>query len=277
MYKLIAVDMDGTLLGDNHAISEASKKAIQEAREQGVQVVLATGRPLVGIEKFLEELDLISEQNYAICYNGSVVQNTGTGEVIAKQILNGQDLHQLYGLSLELGVNIHAFSRSGLITPKASKYTRHEADLNGIDFQVADFKKIGADEDIIKIMFVDEEERLSRAISRLPQSVKEAYTIVQSSPFFLEFLNKRAHKGEGVKKLAEHLGISREEIICVGDAGNDLHMIEYAGLGVAMGNAFNEIKHAADFITKTNNEDGVAHVIETFILGNKGKCSASAE
>lgn len=266
MYKLIAVDMDGTLLGDNHAISEGSKKAIKRAREQGVQVVLATGRPLAGIEAFLEELDLVSDQDYAICYNGSIVQNTGTGEVIAKQILNGSNLHQLYELSLELGVNIHAFSRNGLITPKASKYTQHEADLNGIDFQVVDFRDIEADEDIIKIMFVDDEEKLNRAISQLPQFVTETYTVVQSAPFFLEFLNKQSNKGEGVKKLAERLGISREEIICVGDAGNDLHMIEYAGLGVAMGNAFEEIKDAADFITKTNNENGVAHVIETFIL-----------
>ncbi|MEG0857514.1 MAG: HAD-IIB family hydrolase, partial [Terrisporobacter sp.] len=95
------------------------------------------------------------------------------------------------------------------------------------------------------------------------------YTIVRSTPFFLEFLNPQANKGAGIGLLAHELGIKQDEIICVGDAGNDKHMIEYAGLGVAMGNATEDIKDLADYITLSNDDDGVAHVINKFILNER--------
>ena len=115
-------------------------------------------------------------------------------------------------------------------------------------------------------MMIDEPEILQKAIDNLPEDLYEKYTVVRSAPYFLEFLNKEANKGTGVGMLADHLGIKKEEVICVGDAGNDLHMIEYAGLGVAMENATDDVKEKAGYITKSNNEDGVAHVIEKFML-----------
>ena len=103
-------------------------------------------------------------------------------------------------------------------------------------------------------------------IEMIPEEVSNKYTVVRSAPFYLEFLNKAVNKGAGVAALAEKLNIKQEEVICIGDAGNDIHMIEYAGLGVAMGNAFPEVKKVANFITKTNEQDGVAHIINKFIL-----------
>src|SRR5699024_3086081 len=99
----------------------------------------------------------------------------------------------------------------------------------------------------------------------------DLYNIVRSTPFFLEFLPLAANKGSGIEKLAQHLGFTADEIICIGDAGNDFHMIEYAGLGVAMGNATDEIKAIADYITADNLNSGVAEVIEKFILNQKGE------
>ena len=117
-------------------------------------------------------------------------------------------------------------------------------------------------------MMIDEPEILGPAMEKLPKEVYEKYTVVRSTPFFLEFLNKEVNKGVGVELLAKHLGIKREEVMTFGDAGNDLHMIEYAGLGVAMANAFDEVKEAANYITDTNENDGVAKAIEKFILEN---------
>jgi Cof subfamily protein (haloacid dehalogenase superfamily) len=113
---------------------------------------------------------------------------------------------------------------------------------------------------------IDDPEILQKAVDNLPQEVYEKYTVVRSAPFFLEFLNKEVNKGVGVEMLAKHLGVKREEVITMGDAGNDLHMIEYAGMGIAMGNAFDEVKEAANYITDSNNEDGVAKAIEKFVL-----------
>lgn len=266
MYKLIAVDMDGTLLREDKTISEETLKAISLAKKQNVKVVLATGRPVAGIKRYLSQLNLLDDNDYALAFNGALVQNTKNGEIISSSTLSYDDLHYLYSLSQELQINIHAFSTEGLITPKMSKYTEVECNINGIEASIVDFTTLDKNTEFIKIMMIDEPEKLDRAISQLPADINEKYTVVRSAPYFLEFLNKHSNKGEGIKTLAKHLDIDIKDIICVGDAGNDLHMIKYAGLGVAMGNAFPEIKEIADYVTLTNNEDGVAHVIHKFIL-----------
>ena len=266
MYKIIALDMDGTLLDDDKKITEENKKALMRAKDKGVKVVLSSGRPKDGLIKYLDELELIQDDEYVLSYNGCLVQEAKSGKILHEVGLKGTDLHYMYTLSREFNVNIHAFSEKyGLITPKMSKYTEVEASLNGIEPTIIDFFDIPDDENIIKIMLVDEAEILDEAISRLPQEAYDKYNIVKSAPYFLEIINKNGNKGEGLKALAEHLGVKREEVMAFGDASNDREMIEYAGLGVAMENAMEEIKEVADYITCNNNEDGVAKVINKFI------------
>ncbi|EHI98839.1 Cof-like hydrolase [Clostridium sp. DL-VIII] len=267
MYKLIALDMDGTLLTTDKRVSEKNKAAIKEAEAKGVKIVLASGRPLIGITKYLNELDLLKDDDYVLSFNGGLVQNTKTQKVVSKLPLKGRDLKNIYRISKELNINIHAFSaKDGLITPKISQYTEHEADINGIEINIRDFNEIDDEEDIIKVMMIDPQEILDPAIKKLPAELYEKYSVFKSAPFFLEFTNKEVDKGLGLKKLGEYLGIKKEEIIACGDAGNDLSMVKYAGLGVAMENATKEVKEAANFITTSNDEDGIANVIEKFIL-----------
>lgn len=267
MYKLIAIDMDGTLLREDKSVSERTKNAIKLAKEKGVYVVIATGRPIDGVSRYLEELDMLGENDYVLSYNGGLVLKTKSREVVSKTVLTGADLHYLHNLSKELGVNIHAFSEvHGLMTPKNSKYTEVEANINGIKITINDYSDIEDDHSIIKVMMIDEPEVLQKAIDNLPKEVYEKYTVVRSAPFFLEFLNKKVNKGTGVELLAKHLNIKQEEIMTFGDAGNDLDMIVYAGMGVAMANAFDEVKEAANYITDSNENDGVAKAIEKFVL-----------
>ncbi|MGL5224582.1 MAG: Cof-type HAD-IIB family hydrolase, partial [Aeromonas sp.] len=210
---------------------------------------------------------LTTEDDYVICYNGALVQKVADQQVIRSQLLTGSDASAIAKLATELGVNIHGFSVTrGLISPRVSTYTEHESRLIGMPIHLIDFATLPADEQIMKVMMIDEAPLLSRAIAQLPAALYERYTVVQSAPFFLEFMNKNSNKGTGVAALAEHLGLSAEQVICVGDAGNDRHMIEYAGLGVAMGNATDDIKQLAQHITARNDEDGVAKVIEQFVL-----------
>lgn len=267
MYKLLALDMDGTLLTTDKKVSKKNEAAIKAAEAKGVKIVLASGRPLAGLTRYLEELDLLKGEDYVLSFNGGLVQNTKNGEIVSKVSLKGSDLKYIYHISKELNINIHAFSaRDGLIAPKISQYTEYEAKLNGIDFSIKDFNEVDDDEDIIKVMMIDPQEILDPAIEKLPNEVYEKYSVFKSAPFFLEFTNKEVDKGLGLKKLGEYLGIKREEIIACGDAGNDLSMVKYAGLGVAMDNATQEVKEAANFITTSNDEDGIANVIEKFIL-----------
>lgn len=266
MYKLIALDMDGTLLSEDKTISKANFKAIQRAKAKGVKVVLATGRPINGIKKYLKELNLIEAGDYAVAYNGALVQRTKDGKIIADNPMNIEDLNYLYELSKRLKVHIHFLTESKCVTTEINEYSMVEATINEIPLEVADFSKIPLDTNVVKIMFIDEANYLSKVIEQLPSEVYDKYTVVRSAPYFLEFLNKKVNKGFGVGLLAENLGISHKEVICIGDAGNDIDMIKYAGLGVAMGNAFPEVKQIADYVTCTNEEDGVAKVINKFIL-----------
>lgn len=268
MYKIMALDMDGTLLNQNKVVTERTKEALEKAREYGVKVVLASGRPLDGLKRYLEELNLVDNDEYVLSYNGCLVQETKSGKIIYEKGLTGKDLHRLYDLSSSLGVNIHAFApnKGGLITPKHSKYTQLEADINQIDINICDFSEIAEDENIVKIMWIDEPEILDKAIKAIPKELYEEYFIVKSTPYFLEIFNKDSGKGAALKALAKHINAKAEEVIAVGDAGNDLDMIEYAGLGVAMGNATDAVKEIAQFITATNNEDGIADVVDKFIL-----------
>ena len=269
MYKLIAIDMDGTLLNDERQISPENYEAIQKARQNGVKIVLASGRPLVGFKRYLEELHLVSEEDYVVAFNGAIVQSTGGNQIISKTTLGLEDYKELYELSKDLKVNIHALTEDTVISPKDSKYTRLESEINLIHKNIIAVEEVPEDTAILKVMFIDDPEIIDEVVDKIPETISDKYTIVRSEPFFLEFLHKSVNKGTGVAALAEKLNIKQEEVICIGDAGNDMHMVKYAGLGVAMGNAFPELKRAASFITRTNDEHGVAHVINKFILSGE--------
>ena len=138
--------------------------------------------------------------------------------------------------------------------------------MNGIEITIKDFNEIDDNEEIIKVMMIDPAEILDPAIEKLPKDLYEKYSVFKSAEFFLEFTNKEVDKGLGLKKLGEYLGIAKDEMIACGDAGNDLSMVKYAGMGVAMGNATNDVKEIANYITLSNDEDGIAKVTEKFIL-----------
>lgn len=265
MYKLIAIDMDGTLLNKDEMISERNKYAIERVRNKGIKVVIASGRPIHGLEAYLKELKLVSDEDYVMSYNGGMIQKVETKEVLVKNVLRGQDLHDLYKVAKQLNVNIHAFSDRGCITPKINTYSELEGRMNGIPVYEINYDEVKVDEEIIKVMFIDDEEIIDRVIKDLPEELYKKYNIVRSMPFFLEFLSKESGKGQGIKRLINHLGIRKEEVICIGDAGNDIDMLKFAGVGIAMGNALEEVKQIADYVTKSNQEDGVAYAIEKFV------------
>lgn len=268
MYKLIALDIDGTVLREDKSLSNGVKEAIAKAAAKGIKVVITTGRPIKGISKILNQLNLRSEGDYAIGYNGGVIQKTHNEEVTSQILMPEDSFELLYRLSLDLNVHIQALTSKEVITPNKdiSHYTVIEAYISEIPLFYKTPEEIMEIKKFNKIMLVDHPEVLEEAIKNLPDWIYEKFNVVKSTPYFLEILPKEVSKGEGLKMLADSLGIKQEEIIAVGDADNDLDMIKYAGLGVAMGNAFENVKEIADYITKSNEEDGVAHVINKFIL-----------
>ena len=270
MYKLVAIDIDGTLMNDRKEITKEVNDAIQAAKAKGVRVVICTGRPIVGVQSIIEELKLNDEDDFVITFNGALVQNTHTKEVESQITLTYENLKELYELSLEIHSPLQFFDTENLYTPnrKISIYTVHEAHINQVPINYLPIDEVSKDMLIPKVMFIDEPERLNTIIANIPESFWEKYTFVKSTPFFLEILDPSVSKGNAVKLLAEKLGIKREEVICIGDGENDLSMIEYAGCGVAMDNAVSVVKEVAQFHTLSNNDHGVAYAIEKLILGS---------
>lgn len=269
MYKLIALDMDGTLLNSQKKLTPRVCDAITRAKEKGIKVILASGRPFEGMLPTLQALGLDGNEDIALTYNASLILNVASKNIISSALLKIDDAIQLFTIANKLNVNIHAYSMThGLITPKHNKYTYYEAKLNHIPVTEFDFHKLSSDDTILKVMMIDEPNILAQAIRQLPLYLEDKYSMAKSMPFFFEFMHKKSNKGNGMQVLASHLGLSAKQIICVGDAANDLEMIKFSGLGIAMQNATDEIKSHANYITDSNDNDGVAKVIEKYILNH---------
>jgi len=268
MYKLIALDIDGTLLNSDKKITSDVFNSIQEAKKSGAKVVLSTGRPLPGVTPLLKQLNLTDEGDYVICFNGAVVQEVKSERVISNIEMTYNDFKTIYKIVKELDTKVHINTPTNVITPhdEPSKYTVLEAELNQIPIVYKSEDEIDDSITFCKIMIIDEPEKLEEILNVLPKEIFKKYTVVRSAPFFLEFLNKAANKGTALQALCKNIGMDIQSTIAVGDEENDQHMIKLAGLGVAMGNARDSIKEIASYITKTNNEHGVAHVIDKFIL-----------
>ncbi|WP_078392280.1 sugar-phosphatase [Shouchella patagoniensis] len=268
MYKLIAIDMDGTLLNDQHQVTEEVKRALIEAKAIGVTIVLCTGRPLGGVTRYLTDLELNQEGDYVIAYNGALVQDSFSNKAVVSLALAHSDLQELAALAEELDSPMHFFDAERLYTANKdiSPYTVYESYVTQVPLSYCALEQVNAGIEIPKVMFIDEPGKLEQTIAKIPASYRERYTMVKSAPFFYEILHPEVSKGNAVKHLAEKLGIRQNEVMCIGDNGNDLSMITYAGCGVAMANAIPELKAVADVETLSNNQDGVAHAIREYVL-----------
>lgn len=269
MYKLVAIDIDGTLLNGAHELVEEVKQAIIEAGRMGVKIVLCTGRPLSGIRRYLGELDLLHVGDYAVTFNGGMVLETATEKVLKSFALELPEVKEIFDFCLANDANMTYFDANHMYTPHRhiAPITCEDALLLQTPLYYQPAEEITAEMDIAKIMVLNDPIQINKLIASLTDELKEKYYIVNSVPYNLEFLKKGVNKGTALQALAESLGIERSEVMAIGDAVNDLEMLRYAGLGVVMGNASADIKAVADFETKTNNEAGVAYAIRHFIEG----------
>ncbi|GFH41789.1 sugar phosphate phosphatase [Lactococcus hodotermopsidis] len=265
--KLVAIDIDGTLVNNNREITPEVFDAVQQAKAAGVKIVIATGRPLLGVKNILSALNLLEAGNYVITYNGALVQATDTGEAFIDEPLTYEDYLDIETESRRLETPLHSITMRAIYTHNRniSKYTVNEAYITGLPLKYRTAAEMSGKE-IVKMMYIDEPEKLDETISKLPTRFTERYNIVKSTPFYLEILNKNASKGLAVQHLAEKLGISHEETMAIGDEENDRSMLEAVGTPVVMANGNPELKKIAKHITKSNDESGVAHAINEWVL-----------
>ncbi|MGG2063341.1 Cof-type HAD-IIB family hydrolase [Bacillus sp. S14(2024)] len=268
-YKMIVLDLDDTLLRDDHTISPRTKEALMKAQERGVKVVLASGRPTFAMWAVAKELNLEEYGSFILSFNGAKIINCKTNKELFSSTLSPEIVHNLYKTSQNEDVWIHTYIGDDIVTEENNEYTEVEAHITGMPIIEVDSFVDAVKEPVVKVLMMEAPERLVEVEKKLQQELEDQLSVMRSKPFFLEFTEAGVTKGTSLNQLIQKLSIKREEVIAMGDSYNDLAMIEFAGLGVAMGNAPDDIKAIANYVTDTNMNDGVAKVVEQFVLNSE--------
>ncbi len=267
-FRLIAADLDDTLLDNNSKISFRSREAIRKAVAKGVMFVIATGRMFKTSISYMEELDIDSDCPL-INYHGALIKTSQSEEVIFHRPLEHDLALKLVGEAEQQDCHISLFVGDELYIKEENEFSRYYQALTGLEMQAVgdlSFFMAGNKMNPSKISVICLNNHIDRVETRLKDRFGEKLSILQSRPYFLEITDRRATKGQALSWLAGKLGIKPEEVMAFGDGYNDLDMLEFAGLGVAVANARPEVILAADMITSSNSEDGVAEVIEKYVL-----------
>jgi Cof subfamily protein (haloacid dehalogenase superfamily) len=272
MYKLIAIDLDGTLLNSKKRISETNIKYIKEVIEKEVKVVVCSGRIYAGAKIFARQ---ISVNDTLIACNGAIIKDIGTDEVLYYNSMNIPDCIRVIDICHELDIYFHVYIGDTMYTERLEFsslfYWKRNQELpqdEQVDIRLVQNmyevieKNAGK---VLKIVVISNDPNIL-ADARKKVCCIDSVEVMSSDSNNFEVMNQGVNKGNALKFIAGKLGIKREEIIAIGDNENDYTMIEYAGLGVAMGNAEEKIKGIAKYVTCTNDQDGVAHCIKRFVL-----------
>lgn len=265
--KILVLDIDGTLVTSTKDISPETKKKLIEIQEMGHIVMLASGRPSPGMLRYAKELEFEKFGGYILSYNGACIINCKTGEIVHEEILPGEVIPQLYDFAMEHGCGLVTY-RDGVVLSATDmdEFIEIETRINTMPFKKIDNFVEYVDFNVYKCLMTAPPEEAEKHVTLLQERFSDQLTIFRSEPFFIEIMPKDIDKSTSLTHMLERIGMKREDAICCGDGYNDLTMISYAGVGVAMGNARDEVKAVADYITKTNDEDGLVEVIEKFIL-----------
>ncbi len=263
MYKMLVIDVDDTLLNDELKVPEETKQALVTAAEQGIIITLATGRMFASAKQTALQLGLNVP---IITYQGALVKNVIDEKVhyectVPRDVAGGvMEWAEQNGLHLQLYVNDKLYTRED--NDKIKMYSK----MSNVPYRVEpDYAKL-LEMPTMKMLVIDEPERLDALKPDLEKLLGAEAHITKSKPNFLEVMHPQGTKGTALRHLAAEYGCTVEQVIAIGDSWNDHDMIETAGLGVAMGNAIPALKEIADYVTLTNNEQGVKHVIEKFIF-----------
>lgn len=266
-YKMIVLDLDGTLTNRDKVITPRTKEALLEAQKRGTIVVLASGRPTYGVLPLAEELELEKYGSYILSFNGGVIYNCRSHEIVFKKQLPVEANWQILHVAKELGVDILTYENQWIITNnEENQYAKLESKINHLKLRQVEDMEAYVRFSVPKFLMLGDGDVLAGVEPRAKAVLGDKYSVYRSDPWFLEVLPKGIDKAQSLGQLLRILGLDVSEMIACGDGYNDLSMIQYAGLGVAMENAVPPVRAAADYITLSNNDDGVAHVVEKFLL-----------
>ncbi|MFD1393264.1 Cof-type HAD-IIB family hydrolase [Lacticaseibacillus jixianensis] len=269
--KLIATDIDDTLLNSNRQLTAHTIAVLKQAHARGVKVVLCTGRPLQAVQPLLDQLGLSGQDEYAITFNGAVTVRLD-GTVLSSFGLGKADFEQLDAFAAANHVQYNLRDAAGrVITPndQISFYAVRQAYDSQVGIMRQSPAQVPADYRYIKGMLTAPKAVLDAIEPAARQALGGCYYVVRSTPFFLEVMNAQANKGSGLQALAAQLGLGPEEVMACGDEANDLPMLKWAGCSIGMANGIAAVKQAAAHVTLDNDHDGVAAAVVQYVLAGQ--------
>ncbi|MGI6591101.1 MAG: Cof-type HAD-IIB family hydrolase [Eggerthellaceae bacterium] len=266
-YRLLAVDLDGTLTTSDKKISPRTRKALYAAIDAGVSVALASGRPLVGVGPVADDLELDRRGGFLLCANGAQIIDWKSSIIYEDRTIPRMAIDLSCQLARQHHVQALCYDdREGYAEDPSDPYVEQERYNNSAVMNKVDNLAATITWEPNKMMVVGEPEKLSPVFERLSALLEGHARVIRSDPYFLEIVPDGVGKDTGLMKLGGLLGIPRSETMAIGDGYNDIGMLDYAGLAVSVENAYDEVKPHTDWTAPSNDEDGVAAAIDRFIL-----------
>ena len=268
MIKLIAIDMDGTLLNSKKELLDETKQYFKNFHNKNTEtlLVLCTGRPETGIRPYLKDLGYLEENHYIISQNGANIYESQTGKRVMDAFLDSKAIQKWIELGKKHGVSVMGGGVDYYYCFDQEPTEWMEFDTKIVSGQL---KRISIEEslntDFYKLLLMGDEEQLNEFETFIPEVWRDEFYVVRSQKYLVEVLKKGVNKAYGLEQLARELNIELSEIAAIGDAANDIEMLEYAGLAIAMGNASEEVKSISDIVTDTNENNGVIKAIDKLI------------
>ncbi len=264
-YNILALDIDGTLTTSDKVMTPETVEAIIKLQEKGVRVVIASGRSEYGFRHIADELQLDRFGSYVMSFNGGRITNYATGEIIYDNPLPLSYLPEIYEVAVKYNLGILGYEKNCLVSGNGiDKYQEYDAWACKMELKEVDDFPNYFTHAFNKCLLTGEPEKLKEALPYIKSTFNDRLNVFLSEEFFIEVLPFGIHKAVGLEHLLVKLGFNREELMCIGDGLNDLTMIEYAGMGVAMKNANPALIEMADYITDSNDENGVLKAINKF-------------
>lgn len=266
-YEVLVLDLDGTLTNSEKKISEPTRNGLLELQKAGKILVLASGRPINGVIPIADRLNMSRYNGYMLSFNGGRITRCSTGETIYNRTLPHEVIRPIWEYIRTIpGLNVISYSDTQIISGiHSNRYDEIESKSSIMQIVTANDFPSAITFPVNKMIISGEPELIAPVIAPLQEQYRNVLSIYLSEPFFLEIMPRHVDKARALQKLLKNLSLTADNMICCGDGYNDLSMIRYAGLGVAMGNAQAAVKDAADYITRTNDEDGILDVIDRFM------------
>lgn len=259
----IALDLDGTLLDSQKKISERNLSALFQAQEEGSRLVIASGRCVQGIQRIADQLKLSQYGGFLLAYNGGILQECSTGKILHEDTLPEEKIPYLYECGQREGLCNVSYIDGQVVTEQPDNpYVKYLSNANGLPIRQVECFLDAIHKPLNKCLIVGEPEKLQVLEVEMKEHLGSEMNVTRSEPFLLELLPPGVDKASCLAELLEYLQFSRDQLVAFGDGFNDRSMISYAGVGVAMGNAQDVVKSVADIIAPTNDESGVAQILE---------------